>query len=366
MIQAYYRSLSLAVLLLTTAILASCNRPSSGDVVLDYFHNAPVPLSPETEIDLESAGILMPSAVRPYHSSLVIEKGQASNMVDIYTPSSGEIIHCFKKGRGPKEILTQSSFQVIEDSLFLYDISRQKYYSLDLASTITSGSEVIEEVDVFGTSNDASTFAIPFVLYRQNGIFYSTGIFANESWFIGITEEKGIVDGPDYISYDVFSDFSQEALSTFHTSSTFAMNPSGSRLLCASVHSPAFTICETRKGSIVEKLRYVADREPLVKAPDRHEGGAVIVFAPNHLDGYVDACADDDRIYLLYSGKPAMGETPVFVSSHLLVYDWDGKPISRIELEQEVQSIHLSSGKLYCTTSYPEAKVLIYDVSQVL
>lgn len=344
--------------------LSACDWTHTGDPVLDCFPGVGACLSPESEIDLEEIGVFMPSSVLRYRNSLIIEKGQSDNVVDIYNFSTGEIIHCFRKGRGPGEVVMPSSLQAIADSLFLYDISRQRYYRLDLQHTISSGEEFTAEVNDFSRL-DTTSFVRPFVMVRHNGGVFATGFFPYKCWFVGIDSDNKIVGGPGYLEYSAISEFPQESQATFHISSKFAISPDERRLICAHCYSAAFSICELKEYSANETFRYVSKREPLVFAPNsRSDPG--ISFAKNHSDGYIDVCADDEYIYLLYSGKPVSGDTPSYVSTHLLLYDWNGNPLKRIELDKGVQSISLDSGKLYCTTSFPDSRILIYDISLVV
>lgn len=55
-------------------------------------------------------------------------------------------------------------------------------------------------------------------------------------------------------------------------------------------------------------------------------------------------------------------ERPSSECSHLLVYDWDGNPVRRYELEKTINSICLKDGKIYGASKYPKARVYVYNL----
>lgn len=61
-------------------------------------------------------------------------------------------------------------------------------------------------------------------------------------------------------------------------------------------------------------------------------------------NGFIAADVTNKYIYSLYSGKvindSSIAElTKSFLSKYIYVFDWEGKPIKRYELDQEVRSI---------------------------
>ena len=65
-------------------------------------------------------------------------------------------------------------------------------------------------------------------------------------------------------------------------------------------------------------------------------------------NSFITATADANFIYALYSGKSmnvnSMEElTDTFLSSIVYVFDWDGTPVKKIKLDQEVRSISVDS-----------------------
>lgn len=345
-------------------LLSACKTTSTGDVVLDDFKGDVKTLSPVQTIPLESYDILMPSDVIKYGDNYVVFKGQGGNFVNIITPSTGRAIHCFKKGRGPGEIVTASSFQVEGDSLYIYDISMQRYYSLDLREAIAGNNPTPKVRHQFKASRENGQPLRPFVLYKTGTDFLSTGIFPEDAWYCLADKDYNYLDGVDYLDYDVIRTFARNDVKhTFHISSLFSGNPDGERYVCAFVSAAAFSLFKREGSSISEYYRYVADRDPGAWSPGAEMGNLAIAWKTESIASYYGVCSDKENIYMLYSGKQR-GDTrsASYLCSHLLVYGWDGRPKKRYELEKEVSSIHFEKGKLYCVTSYPEPEILVYSL----
>ena len=157
-------------------LLCGCSS-KTGDEVLDCFKTGSQTLSPVMTIDLEQYGIMLPTHVIKYHDSFIIGKGSGKNVVDIITPSTGEVKHLFAKGRGPGEIITPSSLQLIGDKLYLYDITSQKYYSLDLKD-VMAGRSVNPVVEYVFSGMAESGIIRPFIFYKTKAGLRSARILA--------------------------------------------------------------------------------------------------------------------------------------------------------------------------------------------
>lgn len=360
-------SISLAGLIMISLLaLQGCSgSTTTGDLVLDEFIGVPEVLTPIRLIDLERYGILMPVSLIKYGEYYLIEKGQGNNIVDILSLSTDEIINCFRKGRGPGEVTTGSSFQIIDNTMYLYDISTQRYLSLDIDETIANRITIPNVVYRFNTSREDGKPLRPFVLHQiDNNRFISTGIFPEDSWFCLTDSCYNYLSGGDYLDYDVVSQMERDDVKhSFHVSSVFGVHPDGNKAICAFCPVAAFSIFQIDKTTLEEKYRYIVNRDPGAWSPGSSMGNAAISWKPESIRGYLDVCVDNNNIYLLYSGKKVGDkESPSYVCKHLLVYDWSGRPIERYLLDTEVSSIWLEENKLFCVTSYPNAKIVIYQL----
>lgn len=83
------------------------------------------------------------------------------------------------------------------------------------------------------------------------------------------------------------------------------------------------------------------------------------------INGFINATADEHYIYALYSGKrmnvTSMDElTKTYTSKYVYVFDWEGNPMERYELDQEVRSIAIDhKAKILYAASYKNEPNLI-------
>lgn len=341
-------------------LLCGCSS-KTGDEVLDCFKTGSQTLSPVMTIDLEQYGIMLPTHVIKYHESFIIEKGSGKNVVDIITPSTGEVKHLFAKGRGPGEIITPSSLQLIGDKLYLYDITSQKYYSMDLKD-VMAGKSVNPVVEYVFSGMAESGIIRPFMFYKTKAGLLSTGIYSANSWCVSINDDLNIMSSVPCLDYDSISALSPEARGVAHISSHFSLHPNGDKAVIAMQCAGAFSICDYSGGVLTETYRYQSKRQPKVGEPGM-PGSPMIVYASDDISTFRGACSDNRHFYLLYSGKSIMAEgSPSDVARNLLVYDWKGKPVKRYDMTCEVSSIYLEDGMVYCATSYPEPRLIVYTL----
>ncbi len=83
-----------------------------------------------------------------------------------------------------------------------------------------------------------------------------------------------------------------------------------------------------------------------------------IIHKKEELNGFISATADSKYIYALYSGKE-MGNLKsmeelmqAYLSKTIYVFDWNGIPVQKYELDQEVRSIAINekTGFLYAAS----------------
>ena len=94
---------------------------------------------------------------------------------------------------------------------------------------------------------------------------------------------------------------------------------------------------------------------------------SVVTFSKNGKIGFCDIASDDNYIYLLYSGR-VRGEAGAKANhcQHILVYDWNGKPIKHILLEKPLFSMkyNASLNRIYGIGYEPEGCILEYDLNE--
>lgn len=91
----------------------------------------------------------------------------------------------------------------------------------------------------------------------------------------------------------------------------------------------------------------------------------------DEINGFIDASADSQYIYALYSGKnmdvSSIDElTKTYLTKYIYVFDWKGNPVKRYELDQEVRSIakDINNEVLYAASYEGEPHLIKYNLDQ--
>ena len=351
--------MSLALLLVT-----ACTMHSDKDLVLEDFSET-IRLAPADSIDLDAFDILAPDDVAVHHNGwLIVDKSMDTNVIDIINPESGKKIECFRKGRGPGEVLLIGPTQYSDGMLYVYDLSRKIYYTLDIEATIHAGTQVLQREFKLSSDDDGQgSFNKPYFLFRGPKVIMATGIFTEGLWY-GMMDDSlaKIKSGVPLVEYQTTRNMSEATRSAFQLSSYISFSPDGRRGVCAMLDCGTFSLFETDGNTVTEYFRKIYYEPKLIEPFGE-------IISPGHdksnIDAFYDAAAVSDRFYLLFSGKPVGDrETPSSECSHLLVYDWDGNPVRRYELEKAINSIHLKDNRIYGTTSTPSAKIFVYDLTK--
>lgn len=348
----------LSAILLTTA----CHREDK-EPVLAYFGSSPTILSPIDSISLDRYGILMPSGINKYGNWLIITKGLADNIVDLVNIDDGNVIECFRKGRGPGEVLMGSKTQLIGSSLYVYDISQMKYHRLDIDATIEKGEQQsVLECQFKTNKDDVTTMNRPFIPYKIGSSILSTGIFNSCKWFGVLSDDGAISSGVDYEVYDSMKDLTNQQLAAIHLSSFFSCNPEGKYVVVAMKQCPVISICSFSDRQLSEKVRLVFDDVDVRGGQKKYE--PVVVSGNNAKTAFCEVQSDKDRVLLLYSGrKLSDSSTPSYECNYILESDWRGTPKGYYILSRSINSFHLIGRKIYGVSSSPEPMLYVYELS---
>ena len=123
-----------------------------------------------------------------------------------------------------------------------------------------------------------------------------------------------------------------------------------------------FSVFDINGDSLTERVRKIYYEPRLYSLEGK-------MISPAHdrsnTQAFYSAASTEENIYLLFSGKQLGDMTdPTYECSHLLVYDWDGNPIRRYELEHPITSIHLQAGRIYGVSTFPTAAYYVYELPQ--
>jgi len=335
-----------------------CKNRSTG--FLNQFQKPSVPTKAVDSLDLTRYGILMPKHIFKHNGIFIIEKMDENNALDVCDFSSGEIIHCFKKGRGPGEMLFSNSPQLIDSLLYIYDIDLQNYFELNICKTIRTGMQSSSLISSYSSgANDKKSICMPTGICKAGNNIIATGFFTPGKWYVEMTNEGKVTNGIDYYSPEEFKGWTDEALSAFHINSNMSVSPDGHKIICALMFAGAFSLSNV-SDKLEEYERVIFDKSEAKEMSGKN--APAVKYGEKSKVTFCDLQSDNEKIYVLYSGKK-LGSFDPYESDHLLVIDWKGHPVKGYHLSRRINSFFVEGNTLYGTSTYPESKLFTFKLN---
>lgn len=250
-----------------------------------------------------------------------------------------------KKGKGPNEIPAQScdySIDKIRRLLYVYSPSKYQVYCID--SIINSNLTPIEN---YSTINDSMKFHS--YIYIEGNLIGSI----NKKRFGLYNKKKNLL----IEKYD-YSNTSEEAF--LMTQSFLIKHPTENKIAFFRYNAASMGVITlgTNDFTIKDFIWWQPDI-------DNFKSYHQFLSSKNMRNGFITASFDENYIYTLYSGK-VMEKTSLdklidsFLSNFLYVLDWQGKPIQRYKLDQNVRSFAIDEkNKIIYAASYQDSCHLI-------
>lgn len=342
-------------LLLITA--AACTQEQ--EIVLADFRDVDVSyISPVDSVNLEGYGIFMPEYIIKHQDKYVIKKFDKENLIDVLDKNTGEILKIAKKGRALNEYISIGSLQYVNGYLYVYDVSLQKYNTYSIDSLLINGGEPLKVNQYQYKETPLGYMEKPFKIYRNNNNFITIGLWENDSWYRLMTKDGRFSAGVERVTFEGLESMTEIEKATLHLSSCISIKPSGDKVVCALCNAPAISVSNILKDKLVEKKRIVYD-SPKVDQVNQ-KGMPLLQYDGSNLKSFCNIYASDSLIYALYSGRRMDSKVPSYQCNHLLIYDWELKPIKRYELNNSINSFCIEGDTLYGVSSYPEGRLYVY------
>lgn len=146
---------------------------------------------------------------------------------------------------------------------------------------------------------------------------------------------------------------------SFLVSSHSTASPDGDKVCSVTPRAAALSFASLdTDGRLSEYRRYELEPPVIVRGDGRG------TLSKKGKSGFNPPVSDRDNVYLLYSGKPFdNADSPNYECNHLIIYGWDGVPKRHIVLSESVMSIAVDGSVLYGMSSWPDSRILVYDLS---
>jgi hypothetical protein len=263
-----------------------------------------------------------------------------------------------RKGQGPGESLYPADLQILNsNTIGLYDSDKHIFMNCIKDSVIKSQSTNVN------ANKDCTLDMRYFKVCKVNNIFVGTGIFDNR---YAISNSKGqIIDKiGSYPFQSLLSEKNTTGMLTMAYQGEFEINEEKSCIAFAMNGSPNIDFMKVKNDTLkVFKSQHI--RPPEFKGQDDKQGMSA-AFKKNNKFGYISTTSNDKYVYVLYSGKTLKdNEFDTFNSTDIIVFDWDGNPVSYFKLLKKVSSIAVNREGtiLYGFANEAEPKILSFTIN---
>ena len=328
-----------AVILL--AAVVSCTSPYADDPYLRSLKIGEQVISPVDSSDLDMYGYWQPrDVVNTYDGWFVISSVDGDYHLLFVNPVSGEHFYAIRRGRGPGEIVSGADLHKSGNAIRYYDFTRTRCIELDVRKSIAARAAVCDTVGDFSKGS-----RLVYLTSCGKDKFVS-GCLTDENYWYALYDRQGkFLSGVEAIAG--LSKDRDRALSAM-LSTQYAASPDGKHLCSANVNVPVVSFASVTGDELKENKRIQASFDGLSKGRAKNVKGY-----------FYGGCADDESVYILYSGR-RMTDREMLPNecSHVLVYDWEGNIKHHYVLSRPVCSISLTGDGFYAVSTWPSGKLL--------
>lgn len=326
------------VFILLVILIASC-QPQE-DSLRSYFKDPPTSINSEI-IEIEAAFFGNPRRIVLFDSLIIIEDdfhGKLFSLIDI---KNGKFINRFgKKGKGPNEILFQSSIEIdkLKNTFQFLTLNTYWFYEYSLDDLVNNTEPIPEKKFELDLGENSRLLSWSFL----HGInkFAGTGLFTNGKY--GIFNSNGTLEKTigEYNISEEHSSYGNYNLGLGYQGPV-KVHPNGNKF----AHL-------TYACDLVEVVNFNEDYTYDIKRfqtwfPVFSESGAYSRDSPR---GFSCSAVTSDYIYGLYSGH-TFTEKGASASLGRLIYvfDWNLNPVASYELDHDVMVFAVSENnkKMY-------------------
>jgi hypothetical protein len=134
------------------------------------------------------------------------------------------------------------------------------------------------------------------------------------------------------------------------------VKPSRNKCVLASRYTDRIEIIDLNSGTS-KVVKGPEGFEPRMKVIAGRDGKKVSVSGPDTRQAFVRGEVTNNFIYLLYSGNKD-GTPHLFYGKYIYVYDWEGKPVQKLELNNDVKDFAVTSNDSLLYTYDPASKFI--------
>ena len=280
----------------------------------------------------------------------VVINSRSEDAFQILHHAEKKAVNLGKIGQGPDDFLLLFFISMDGDDFSFYDVNKNRYSTIQLNT----------EDDSWQVKHDFKLDSLTHLHIRPiaDNRYVSTGIY--EDCTLMVLDEDGMPlkkfgEWP-------YKDEEEKKVSGKTRAMVYqgelVAHPSGNKVAHIISMGDIFYFYEVSPdGDLVLK-----SKQEKAYANYNHANGA---HYQSSLHYSVDACTTEDYVYMLYSGR-SLKEYGLkcFHGNLVLVYDWDGNLVKKLQLDVDVKHIAVSKDnrKLYAIADLPDPVLVVFEI----
>ena len=346
--------MKLFICILVVSFFLACSNQRKASIFSDFAQT--LELKVTDSLDLENIGILNPHYIQYKDSFLIFCSMTGNKEMHYWNLRSNCVTARHVIGQGADEMPQYSIVKTVSPTSFCFANHRQgKIYEMDLEK-LQKDSATMHSL-IYDLPIEESNHPLRF--FETVNYIYGIGLF-KEGRVYSFDKRTGkvIVDG-DYPLNENIERLDYIHKGALFTGTLIAANEKTLVLSCFGLID-FYDILPDGNLALKRDYHYSFPKFQTM------EVGKVITFDRDDIYGISDMNADERFVYLLYSGKNLKEKgDDTFNCSHLLVYDWDGKPIMHCELQKSLYNFSVAENVLYGLSRESTPKVYVYSLNDI-
>lgn len=269
-------------------------------------------------------------------SILIVNDHYNDQFASIISIKSGKLKKRFGiKGEGPGEVLHPINISRNENGILLYSrplrsVVKYSWHDLQTESTQNPVSLMKFKNSIDKVVSLTDTTYIGIGPFDGNSRYIQVEGEGDDANFLEFRYPKNSSNLPNELNYLAFQ-------------ANLSLKPDKSHFIAASIFSEQFEVFAIKDNRVTDKIYEFNNVN--ISWNDRSQGEfKQIEFLDDHETGFINVTTTDKYIYLLYAGR-SKGEfkDKAFQSNTVLVYEWDGTPVIRYELDEDIYNLSVNS-----------------------
>ena len=279
----------------------------------------------------------------------VVINSKSEGVFQVLHYSQKKVLEMGQVGQGSDDFLMPYSLSAREENSFsFYDVNRRRYSTIHLN----------EDDDSWQVEHRFHSDSLVHIHIQpiRDSLFLGIGMYKDYR-FVLLDKHGVFQKGFGEIPYrDEEERKVEDMIRSEAYQGTLAVSPSGNKVAHVLIKGDMIYLYNIAENGELELIS-----EQIKAYPDyRYDSGALNQSSPMH---HLMACATDDYIYTLYSGRTYKEhKDKAFRSNLIRVYDWQGELVKHLDLDVDVNQIAVTKDnrKIYAIADLPDPVLIVF------